>query len=167
VEDPDFIPSTRGRARYRIPANAAPNFDFRAIVLSCLDKERAMPENAIAQAILDETKRLGAKFDRIEGRMSKIESVVAELDSRIRGWPDMHYLVAAAKAQLTQTREIKTDIADTKVKIDEIYQAMATDPEIKSLREEVARFRDQSLETEVRLGTIEGHVGIKNSVEPG
>jgi len=126
-----------------------------------------MPENAIAQAVLDETKRLGAKFDRIEGRMSKIESVVAELDSRIRAWPDMHYLVAAAKAQLTQTREIKTDIADTKVKIDEIYQAMATDPEIKSLREEVARFRDQSLETEVHLGTIEGHVGIKNSVEPG
>jgi hypothetical protein len=125
-----------------------------------------MPENAIARDFLDEIKRLSTKFERIDGPMSQVESVVAELDSRIRGWPDMHYLVAAAKAQLTQTREIKTDIADTKVKIDEIYQAMATDPEIKSLREEVARFPDQSLETEVRLGTIEGHVGIKNSVEP-
>jgi hypothetical protein len=67
---------------------------------------------------------------------------------------------------LTQTRELKADLADARVRIDEIYQAMATDPEIKSLREEVARFRDRSLEADVRPDTIEGHVGIKATVEP-
>ena len=146
-----------------------------------------MPENEIGQALLDEIQRLGLRFERLEGRMSSfegrmssfegrmssmegrmsnIEAVVADLDGRIKAWPDMHYLGAAARAQLTQTREIKTQLAETRVRIDEIYQAMATDPEIKSLRDEVARFRDQSVETEVRLGTIEGHVGITSSVEP-
>ena len=132
-----------------------------------------MPENAVAQNILDEIKRLGTRFERMEGRMSSfegrmsnIETVVADLDSRIKAWPDMHYFGAAARAQLAQTREIKTDLAETRVRIDEIYQAMATDPEIKSLREEVARFRDRGLETEVCLGAIEGHVGFKSSVEP-
>jgi hypothetical protein len=125
-----------------------------------------MPESAIAQAILDEMKRLGTRFERVEGRMSNIEGVVADLDGRIKAWPDMHYLGAAARAQLTQTREIKTDLAETRVRIDEIFQAMATDSEIKSLREEVARFRDQSLDVEVRLGTVEGHVGIKTDIEP-
>jgi len=125
-----------------------------------------MPESAIAQAILDEMKRLGTRVERVEGRMSNIEGVVADLDGRIKAWPDMHYLGAAARAQLTQTREIKTDLAETRVRIDEIFQAMATDSEIKSLREEVARFRDQSLDVEVRLGTVEGHVGIKTDIEP-
>ena len=146
-----------------------------------------MPENAVEQVILDEIKRLATRFEQVERRMtnldnrmssldirmsnldirmSNIETVVADLEGRIKLWPDMHYLAAAAKAQLTQTRELKADLAEARVRIDEIYQAMATDQEIKSLREEVARFRDQSLETDVRLGTIEGHVGIKTTVEP-
>ena len=70
------------------------------------------------------------------------------------------------KAQLSQTRDMKAHIADIKVRMDEIYQGMATDPEIRNLRDEVSRFREQSLENEVRLGTIEGHIGIKNNVEP-
>lgn len=119
-----------------------------------------MSENATAEAILDEIKRLATRFERMEGRMtnldnrmmnldnrianldnrmSNIETVVADLEGRVKLWPDMHYLTAAAKAQLTQTRELKADLAEARVRIDEIYQAMATDPEIKSLREEVAR----------------------------
>jgi hypothetical protein len=43
---------------------------------------------------------------------------------------------------------------------------MATDPEVRNLREDVSRFRDQSLENEVRLGVIESHVGIKSAFEP-
>ena len=142
-----------------------------------------MPENAVEQAILDEIKRLATRFEQVEGRManldnrmsrivvldirmSNIETVVTDLEGRIKLWPDMHYLAATAKAQLTQTRELKAGLAEARVRIDEIYQAMATDPEIKSLREEVARFPDRSLETEVRLGTIEGHVEIKTTVEP-
>jgi hypothetical protein len=98
--------------------------------------------------------------------MSNIETVVADLDGRIKSWPDMHYLGAAVKAQLVQTRDMKADVADIKVRMDEIYQGMATDPEIRNLRDEVSRFREQSLENEVRLGAIEGHLGIKNNVEP-
>ncbi|MFZ0207631.1 MAG: hypothetical protein WAL59_16285 [Roseiarcus sp.] len=98
--------------------------------------------------------------------MSTIEDVVADLDGRIKAWPDMHYLGAAAKAQIAQTRDMKADIAGIKVRMDEIYQAMATDPEVRNLREDVSRFRDQSLENEVRLGVIESHVGIKSAFEP-
>ncbi|MGO9768953.1 MAG: hypothetical protein ACLPSW_05240 [Roseiarcus sp.] len=125
-----------------------------------------MTDNALAEAFLEEVKRLAARFERVEGRMANIEGVVADLDGRIKSWPDMHYLGAAMKAQLAQTREMKTDVADIKVRMDEIYQAMATDPEIRNLRDEVSRFREQSLENEVRLGAIEGHLGIKNNVEP-
>jgi hypothetical protein len=123
-------------------------------------------DNPLAEAFLEEVKRLAARFERVEGRMSNIEGVVADLDGRIKSWPDMHYLGAAVKAQLAQTREMKTDVADVKVRLDEIYQAMATDPEIKNLRDEVTRFREQSLENEVRLGAIEGQIGIKDDVEP-
>ena len=122
-----------------------------------------MPENAVEQAILDEIKRLATRFEQVEGRManldnrmssldirmsnldirmSNIETVGADLEGRIKLWPDIHYLTAAAKAQFAQSRELKADLAEARVRIDEIYQAMATDPEIKSLREEVARFRD-------------------------
>ena len=43
--------------------------------------------------------------------------------------------------------------------MDEIYQAMATDPEVRNLRDDVSRFRNQSIENEVRLGVIESHIG--------
>ena len=145
-----------------------------------------MSEIPVAQAILDEIQRLGTRFERVEARletldnrtarlesrmaglenrMTNIETVVADLDGRITSWPDMHYLAAAAKAQLANTREIKADLADARIRIDEIFQAMATDPEIRSLRADVARFREQSLDTEVRLGAIEGRLGVKTAVE--
>ena len=111
------------------------------------------------QEILNEIRRVGDRLDTplsgLEKRMSTIEDVVAALDGRIKAWPDTHYLGAAAKAQIAQTRDMKADIAGIKVRMDEIYQAMATDPEVRNLREDVSRFRDQSLENEVRLGVIE------------
>jgi hypothetical protein len=87
------------------------------------------------------------------------------MDGRLKSWPDMHYLTAAAKAQMVHTRELKSDVADIKVRMGEIYQAMATDPEIRSLREEVGRFRDQSVALDVRVGTIEGH-GLDSTLTP-
>jgi hypothetical protein len=96
----------------------------------------------------------------LEVRMTTIETVVAALDGRMQSWPDMHFLAAATKAQLENTREIKTDLADAQIRIGEIFQVMPTAPEIRSLREDVARFREQSLETQVRLGAIEGRLGI-------
>jgi len=78
------------------------------------------------QEILNEIRRVGDRLDTrlsgLEKRMSTIEDVVADLDGRIKAWPDMHYLGAAAKAQIAQTRDIKADIAGIKVRMDEIYQ---------------------------------------------
>jgi hypothetical protein len=132
------------------------------------------------QAVLQGIERLNARLERMEsrmsgmegrlssmeGRMSTIEFVVADMDGRLKSWPDMHYLTAAAKAQMAHTRELKSDVADIKVRMVEIYQAMATDPEIRSLREEVGRFRDQSVALDVRVGTIEGHLGVDSSLTP-
>jgi hypothetical protein len=122
------------------------------------------------QEILNEIRRVGDRLDTrlsgLEKRMSTIEDVVADLDGRTKAWPDMHYLGAAAKAQIGQTRDMKADIAGIKVRMDEIYQAMATDPDVRNLREDASRLRDQSLENEVRLGVIESHAGIKNAFEP-
>jgi hypothetical protein len=120
-----------------------------------------MPNSDVGQAILDEIKRLGERFGRVEdrvssldgrmgslesrmgsleSRMTSLEGVVADLDGRVKSWPDMHYLAAAAKAQLSHTREMKTDVANIKVKMDEIYQSMALNPEVQNLRDEVAHF---------------------------
>jgi predicted nucleic acid-binding Zn-ribbon protein len=105
------------------------------------------------------------RISTLERRMGNIEDVVAALNTEIRTWPDMHFLGAAAKLQMTHTREIKTEVADIGVRVKEIFQAMATDPEIKSLREEVSRFRDRSLTIEVRLGALEGRLGVKHEVD--
>jgi chromosome segregation ATPase len=111
-----------------------------------------------------------ASFDgrltTLEARMANIETVVAELDVRIKTWPDMHFLASAAKMQLKHTREIQSDLSDARIRISEIFQAMATDPEIKSLRDDVTRFREQSQSLEVRLGALEGRLGIRPPVEP-
>src|SRR4249919_1941314 len=101
------------------------------------------------QAVLQGIERLNARLERMESRiedrlsgmqirMSGIELVVADIDVRLKSWPDMHYLTAAAKAQMVHTREIKSTLP-IKVRMGEIYQAMATDPEIRGLREEVGR----------------------------
>ena len=139
-----------------------------------------MAESTVAQTILDEFQRLAARFERVEtrvagldtrvagleARMTTIETVVADLDGRVKSWPDMHDLAAAARAQLTHTRAIKADLADPRIRIGEIFQAMATDPEIKTSREDVTRFRKQGLDIEIRLGAIEGRLGAPSPVEP-
>jgi predicted nucleic acid-binding Zn-ribbon protein len=146
-----------------------------------------MSESALAQAIFDEIQSLSARFERVEAqvasvdartahleirmttleaRMANIETVVAELDVRIKTWPDMHFLASAAKMQLKHTREIQSDLSDARIRISEIFQAMATDPEIKSLRDDVTRFRERSQSLEVRLGALEGRLGIQPPVEP-
>ena len=116
-------------------------------------------DQAILQAIERVEARLDARLERMEGRMSNLEGrmatlegrmstielVVAEVDVRLKSWPDMHYLAAAARAQIAHSQQMKSDVSDIKIRTNEIYQAMATDPEIRNLREEVGRFRDQSV----------------------
>ncbi len=159
-----------------------------------------MSDSVIAQAILEEVRRLATRFERMEGRMSALEARMSALEGRVSGvegrmstfesrmsgldarmtniedvvaalnlekrtWPDMHFVGAAAKSQTSHSREIRAEVSDIRVRVEERYQAMATDPEIKSLRQEVSRFRDQSLTTDVLLGAIEGRLGIKSEVE--
>ena len=118
------------------------------------------------QAILNGIERLNTRLEGLESRLSVIEGAVADMDGRLKSWPDMHYLSAAAKAQIAHIGEMKADVADIKVRTDEIYQAMATDPEIRHLREEVGRFRNQSINLDVRIGAIEGHLGLDSSLTP-
>ena len=40
------------------------------------------------------------------------------------------------------------------------------DPEVRNLRDDVSRFRNQSIENELRLNVIESHIGIKSAFEP-
>jgi len=116
-----------------------------------------------------------ARLDRVEARLAKLEvettslgervtsleHVVADIDVRLRSWPDMHFLAAAANAQLANAKDLKDYMFETKTRLKEIYQTMATDPEIDALRADVSHFRDQSVDIEVRLATVEGHLGIK------
>lgn len=118
-------------------------------------------------AVETRLERVEGRQQVIEGRMAKIEQVVAELDTEIRTWPDMHYLAAAARAQMTYSRETRTDLTDLKVRMTEVFQSMATNPEVQALRDEVAQFRDQSIAIDIRLGTIEGHLGIRSEFQPG
>ncbi len=95
--------------------------------------------------------------------MAVIESVVAELNIELRSWPDMHFLAAAAKLHMNHIRAVKADVLDIKARIGEVFQTMATGPEIQMLRDEVSMFRDQSLEMEVRLGALEHRLGIRTA----
>ena len=118
----------------------------------------------VGQAILQGFERLNARLDRAEmrfdSRMSTIEAVVADIDGRLKAWPDMHYLAAAAKAQIAHLQEVKAEVGDVKVRLDEVCQAMATEPEIRNLRDDIARFRERSVGLDVRVGTIESHLGL-------
>ena len=118
----------------------------------------------VGQAILQGFERLNARLDRAEmrfdSRMSTIEAVVADIDGRLKAWPDMHYLAAAAKAQIAHLQEVKAEVGDVKVRLDEVCQAMATEPEIRNLRDDIARFPERSVGLDVRVGTIESHLGL-------
>ena len=118
----------------------------------------------VGQAILQGFERLNARLDRAEmrfdSRMSTIEAVVADIDGRLKAWPDMHYLAAAAKAQIAHLQEVKAEVGDVKVMLDEVCQAMATEPEIRNLRDDIARFPERSVGLDVRVGTIESHLGL-------
>lgn len=120
--------------------------------------------------ILAAIEGVAGRLEKMDARLSKVEATsastleqVSDLTSRMAALPDMHYLAAAAKAQLVRLREVMENVAQIKVRMDEIYGAMATDSEIQNLRNEVTRFRDDSVDIEVRLGTLEGHAGLKTS----
>jgi chromosome segregation ATPase len=101
------------------------------------------------------------RLEIMEKRIAVLETVVAELNVELRSWPDMHYLASSSKVQMNQLRAVKVDVLDIKGRIGEVFQTMATAPEIQMLRDEVSMFRDQSLEMDVRLGVLERRAGIR------
>jgi chromosome segregation ATPase len=107
-----------------------------------------------------------ARLGSLESRSTAVEEAAAGLAVEIKSWPDVHYLAAAAKAQLVYSRDIKTDVANLEVRMDEIYRSMATSSEIQGLRDEVSKFRDQSIDIDVRIGTVEGRLGIESRTRP-
>lgn len=98
--------------------------------------------------------------EQLKERMSKVEETGADINARLKSWPDLHFL-AAAKIQIAFAQEMKDHIFVSKTRMDEIYRCMATDPEIGALREDVSQFRKQSIEMELRLSTVEGHLGLE------
>jgi archaellum component FlaC len=98
-----------------------------------------MTNDDVGQAILQAVERINGRLDGLEGRLGRVESglhglkarmstiehVVAELNTELKSWPDMHFLAASAKAQATHTRELRADVSDIKVRMSEIYQSMA------------------------------------------
>ena len=103
-----------------------------------------------------------ARLGSLESRSTSVEEAVAGLSIEIKTWPDMHYLASAAKAQLAHSRDFKADVSDLMVKVEEIFRSMATSPEIQGHREEASKFRNQSVDIDVRLGTVEGRLGIES-----
>ena len=110
--------------------------------------------------------RVEHRFASTENRLEALEGVVADLDIRLKTWPDMHLLAATAKRQIGHMQQMQDELADIKTRMAEIYQAMATGPEIRLLREDVSGFRNQSVSLEVRVAAIESHLGLDHSTVP-
>src|SRR5262245_55055449 len=60
---------------------------------------------------------------------------LADLKSKFAALPDLHFLQAAAMRQMRETTEWRDYRRRTETQLDEIYKAMATDTEIKRLRD--------------------------------
>src|SRR5437016_103317 len=104
------------RQRDRVGSGGSMASDDQA-VLQAIERLNARLERMEIRMSGMETRMSGieGRLSSMEGRMSTIELVVADMDGRLKSWPDMHYLTAAAKAQMTHTRELKSDVADIKV----------------------------------------------------
>ena len=105
---------------------------------------------------------LETRMGGIENRVLALEESVAALTletrantagllaltAKVNSFPDMHYLMAAAKVQIEHVKDFRGWKAEQRVKNDEIYHSMATSSEITTLRHEVDDFRS----IEARLG---------------
>ena len=118
---------------------------------------------------------LEARMGGLEARVLSLEESVsalaietrantaglAALTAKVNSFPDMHYLMAAAKVQLDHVKDFRGWKAEQRVKNDEIYHSMATSSEITTLRHEVDDFRSEMTDTDVRLRSIEVRLGIQ------
>jgi uncharacterized coiled-coil protein SlyX len=113
----------------------------------------------IGQAILNGINEIKTSVGALEARMDGIETRLATIETRLTA---LSFLDAAARRQMTDVRTFQADVRDMKTKLDEIYGSMATSPKISRLREEVATNLEREQELDIRITTIETHLGLKN-----
>jgi len=98
----------------------------------------------------------------IQSQLADLTSKVADLDRKFDALPDLHFLQAAAVRQIREATEARDYRRRTEMQLDEIYKSMATSPEIEKLRHEVAESLEHERNLDLRIATIEGHLGISN-----
>jgi hypothetical protein len=117
------------------------------------------------EALRAELAPMREQLDRlpaIETRLAAFDERTAAVERKIESWPDVHFLQAAALRQIEETRALRDSQRHIETKLDEIYGSMVTSPEITRLREEVVASRNRDQELDLRIATIEGHLGLKN-----
>jgi hypothetical protein len=92
--------------------------------------------------------------------LTALRTDLAAFTVEIDGWPDLHFLKAAALAQFRDAGEAREQRRYIEIRLDEIYSAMATGPEITGLRSDVSTSIDRQRELDVRISAIESHLGI-------
>jgi hypothetical protein len=76
--------------------------------------------------------------------------------------PDLHFLGVAVRQLLSDARVARENERYIKARLDAIYMAMATSPEIKRLRDDVTKSLNHEDDLDIRVTTIESHLGLKN-----
>ena len=94
-----------------------------------------------------------------------IQADLADLKSKFAALPDLHFLQAAAVRQLREATEARDFRRSAEIKLNEIYGSMATSSEIDKLRTEVAQTLDRERELDLRVATIESHLGLSNPLQ--
>jgi hypothetical protein len=99
--------------------------------------------------------------------LTALRTDVAAIADEIHSWPDLHFLQAAAVQQFRDASEAREQRRYIEIRLDEIYSSMATGPEITGLRSDVTTSIDRQRELDLRISTIESHLGIGNPLGAG
>ena len=99
--------------------------------------------------------RIENRLDHAEVRLDALEKSVAHLRAEIEHLPDFSLMMARSAITLERLNGVRDDMRETKIRLDEVFQSMATAPEITSLREEVRQFRAAEIDREIRIRALE------------
>jgi chromosome segregation ATPase len=118
-------------------------------------------------AVKSDQTALRTDMSAVKSDLATVKSDQTALRSEIRSWPDLHFLQALALQQFREAGEARERQRYMEIRLNEIYSAMATGPEITGLRSEVTTSIDRQRELDLRISTIESHLGIGNPVPDG
>jgi chromosome segregation ATPase len=108
---------------------------------------------------------IDVRLASLEGKVASLDENFGALNQRIDSWPNMHFLMTAARKQVEYS--IKTDehLLNIETRIDEIQRMMPTAPEIAKLRDEVTRSLAFRQRLDMRVSTLEAHLGLENPLQ--